>query len=108
MTPRKRPTRKTLAPVEKYQIWLTLLRGENTIIEAANTAGVDRATINRIRDVAKAGALDALARSKPGRGPKDPRDIEVEGLTADNTRLKEALAEMGVRLMLAEGKETWG
>jgi len=107
MIPAKRKPRTTLAPAEKYQIWMTLIGEENTIIEAANKAGVDRATITRIRDVAKAGALEALTKSRSGRSPKDPRETEIENLTAETVRLKDALAEMGVRLMLAEGKPLW-
>ena len=64
--PRKRRPKKVLSPSAKYEIWLQLLRGEATIGQAATTAGVDRSTIMRLRQVAKDGALAALAASKPG------------------------------------------
>ena len=100
-----RRSKRFLSPSQKYEIWLALLRGEVTTREAADRAGVDRSTIMRVRDVAKQGALDALAMSKPGvrQGP----DPELVAAKAEIARLSEALKEMGVRLMLAEGKERW-
>ena len=61
----------------------------------------------KLRTVAKQGALDALAASRPGvrQGAPDP---ELAAAQAEIARLSEALKEMGVRLMLAEGKERWG
>jgi transposase len=84
-----------------------LLRGEYSTVEAADRAGVDRSTIVKLRQVAKQGALDALAASRPGlkAGGVDP---ELAAARAEVARLPEALKEMGVRLMLAEGKERWG
>ena len=101
----RRPKR-VLSPSQKYELWLGLLRGEYTTAQAAERAGVDRTTIMRVRQVAKQGALDALAASKPGvrHGGVDP---ELAAARAEVARLSEALKEMGVRLMLAEGKERW-
>jgi hypothetical protein len=102
----RRPKR-FLSPSQKYEIWVGLLRGEFSTIEAAERAGVDRSTIMKVRTVAKQGALDALASSRPGvrRGGPDP---ELAAARAEISRPSEALKEMGVRLMLAEGKERWG
>jgi transposase len=102
----RRPKR-FLSPSQKYEIWIGLLRGEYTMAEAADRAGVDRSTILKLRTVAKQGALDALAASRPGvkTGGVDP---ELVAARAEIARLSEALKEMGVRLMLAEGKERWG
>ncbi|MGO9960845.1 MAG: hypothetical protein ACLP50_33520 [Solirubrobacteraceae bacterium] len=96
-----RRRKRFLSPSQRYEIWLGLVRGEYTTVEAAERAGVDRST------VAKQGALDALAASRPGikTGGVDP---EFAGARAEIARLSEALKEMGVRLMLAEGKERWG
>ena len=102
-----RKRKRFLAPQEKYEIWMQLLRGEVTVGEAADRAAVDRSTISKIREVARQGALDALAQSRPGR-PDKQRDIELEAARAETERLRAALAEMAVRLMLAEGKEPWG
>ncbi|MFV0315577.1 MAG: hypothetical protein ACK5O2_01270, partial [Microthrixaceae bacterium] len=78
-----------------------------TVTEAADRARVDRATVAKLREVAKAGALDALAQSRPGRREKQ-RDVEMDEAQAEIERLRTALAEMAVRLTLAEGKEPWG
>jgi len=101
-----RRRKRFLSPSEKYEIWVGLLRGEYTTVQAAERAGVDRTTIMRVRQVAKQGALDALAASKPGvrTGGVDPELTEAR---AEIARLSEALKEMGVRLMLAEGKGRW-
>lgn len=102
-----RRRKRFLTPQEKYEIWVQLLRGETTIMEAADRAGVDRSTIMKARQVAKQGALDALAASRPGvtAGGIDPELAEAR---AEIARLSEALKEMGVRLMLVEGKGRWG
>jgi transposase len=102
----RRPKR-FLSPSQKYEIWIALLRGEYTMAEAAERVGVDRSTIMKLRTVAKQGALDALAASRPGvkQAGVDP---ELVAARAEVARLTEALKEMGVRLMLAEGKERWG
>jgi len=102
----RRPKR-FLSPSQKYEIWIGLLRGEYTMAEAAERTGVDRSTIMKLRIVAKQGALDALAASRPGvkQAGVDP---ELVAARAEIARLAEALKEMGVRLMLAEGKERWG
>ena len=102
-----RKKKRFLAPQEKYEIWMQLVRGETTVSEAAERARVDRATIAKLKTVAREGALAALAASRPGRRGKE-RDIELEEARADAERLRTALAEMAVRLMLAEGKEPWG
>ncbi len=101
-----RRRKRFLSPSQKYEIWLGLLRGESTISEAADRAGVDRSTVMKLRVVAKQGALDALAASRPGvkAGGVDPELAEAR---AEIARLSEALKEMGVRLMLAEGKGRW-
>jgi transposase-like protein len=101
----RRPKR-FLSPSQKYEIWLALLRGELTTREAADRVGVDRSTIVRVKEVAKQGALDALAASKPG-GRHEGADPELVAARAEIARLSDALKEMGVRLMLAEGKERW-
>src|SRR5512132_3323681 len=72
-----RRAKRFLTPLQKYEIWLQLVRGETTIAEAADRYGVDRWTIMRLRTVAKDGALAALADSKPGVAAAR-RDVELE------------------------------
>jgi transposase len=102
-----RRAKRFLSPSRKYEIWLQLLRQETTISEAADRFEVDRSTIMRIREVARQGALEALATSKPGVQPTK-RDPELEAARAEATRLGEALKELAVRLLLVEGKGRWG
>ena len=101
-----RKNRRFLAPQEKYEIWMQLVKGETTVGEAADRSGVDRSTIAKLRDVAHQGALDALAQSRPGKRDKE-RDFELAAARAETERLRRALAEMAVKLTLAEGKEPW-
>ena len=61
--------RRRLSPVQKYEAFVQVLTGEMTVVECADHWGVDRSTIMRAREVAKKGALDALASSRPGRAP---------------------------------------
>jgi transposase len=98
-----RRRKRFLTSQEKYEIWLQLLRRESTIAEAAQRAGVDPGTVMKLREVAKQGALDALAASRPGVRHKGV-DRELAEAKAEIERLSKALTEMGVRLMLLEGK----
>ena len=82
-----RRRKRFLSPSQKYEIWLALVRGEVSTVEAADRAGVDRSTIVKLRQ-----------------GGPEP---ELAAARAEIARLSEALKEMGVRLMLAEGKERW-
>ncbi len=104
---RKRRLKRFLTPSAKYEIWLQLVRQELTMAEAAEANQVDRSTIVRIRQVAKDGALAALAASKPGVAGK-ARDAELAASQAEVARLSEAIKEMAVKLTLAEGKDGWG
>jgi transposase len=102
-----RRAKRFLTPLQKYEIWLQLIRGETTVGEAADRFGVDRSTIMRLRMVAKDGALAALSESKPG-VQQARRDVELEAARAEAARLGEALQELAVRLVLVEGKGRWG
>jgi hypothetical protein len=96
-----------LTPSQKYEIWLQLVRQETTVAEAASASQVDRSTIMRIKEVAKQGALAALAASKPGVKARE-RDFELEAAKAEIARLSEACKELAVKLTLVEGKDGWG
>src|SRR3954463_3106790 len=105
--PRGRRGKRFLSPSEKYEIWTSLVRGEYTIAAAAERAGVDRSTVMKLRSVARQGALEALAASKTGGKAGTGPDPELAAARAEIARLSEALKEMGVRLMLDEGKGRW-
>jgi hypothetical protein len=75
---RGRRAKRFLSPSQKYGLWLQLVTGELSQREAAERFGIDRSTVMRIRQVAKQGALAALAASTPGgaraaRTPSWPR-----------------------------------
>ena len=61
----------------------------------------------RIKQVAKEGALAALAASKPGVKGRE-RDYELEAAKAEIARLSEACKELAVTLTLVQGKDGWG
>jgi transposase len=100
---RGRRSKRFLGPSQKYEIWLQLIRQEVTVAEAAAAAQVDRSTIMRIKQVAKEGALAALAASKPGTAGRQ-RDYELEAAKAEIARLSQACKELAVKLTLVEGK----
>jgi transposase len=102
-----RRARRFLSPSQKDEIWLQLVRQETTIAEAADRLEVDRSTIMRMREIARQGALEALASSKPGVQPTR-RDAELEAARAEVARLGEAVKELAVKLTLVEGKGRWG
>ena len=102
-----RRAKRLLTPLQKYDIYLQLMRGEVTMAEAAAAAGVDRSTVLRIRQVAKDGALAALADSRPGI-KAGARDVELDAANVEIARLSETVKEMAVKLMLVEGKGGWG
>ncbi|MGS0686505.1 hypothetical protein ACVBEQ_15395 [Nakamurella sp. GG22] len=84
--------KRFLAPMQQYEIYLQLVR-EVTMAGAAAAAQVDRSTVLRIRQVAKDGALSALAESRPGIKP-GARDVELGAAKAEIARLSETVKEM--------------
>ena len=105
--PDRRRGRRRLSPVERYEAFVQVLAGEMTVAQCADHWGVDRSTIMRAREVAKRGALDALASSRPG-ARADGADPELVMARGEVARLGEALKEMAVKVTLLEGKERWG
>jgi transposase len=102
-----RRRKRFLTPAEKYQAFVQVLCGEMSVAQCAEHWGVDRSTIMKARDVAKQGALAALAASKPGLRA-DGVDFELLAARGEIARLSEALKEMAIKVTLLEGKERWG
>jgi transposase-like protein len=102
-----RRAKRFLTPLQKYEIWLQLLRGETTISEAADQWEVDRSTIMRLREVAKQGALAALAESRPGTRSKE-QDLELAQAKAEAARLGEATRGAGRQAAAGGGKRALG
>lgn len=103
----RRRGKRLLSPSQKYEIWLQLVRQEATVAEVAAAQQVDRSPIMRIKQVAKDGALAALAASRPGVKGRE-RDFELEQAKAEIARLSEACKELAVKLTLVQGEDGGG
>jgi transposase len=103
----KRRRKRSLTAEEKLQIWLELLSGESSQRDAAQRWGVDATTIMRIRRVARAGALQALAASRPG-VRANAEDAELAALRAEIARLEETVKEQAIELVVLRGKQRSG
>jgi transposase len=62
-----RRAKRFLSAEQKYDLWVRMLTGQLTTVQAAAEAGVDRTTIATLKRVARDGAIAALEASKPGR-----------------------------------------
>src|SRR5437867_3708690 len=103
----RRPKR-FLSAEQKYDLWVRMVTGQLTAVDAAAEAGVDRSTIMTLRKVAKDGAIAALQASKPGRRPSAQEVSEVAGLKAEVARLQGVIVEQAVELAALRGKTSWG
>jgi transposase-like protein len=100
--------RRALSAEEKLQIWLQLLAGEATQRQAAERWDVDPTTIMRIRRVARAGALSALAQSRPGVRAGGGEDAELAAARSEIARLEETVKEQAIELVALRGKRRSG
>jgi transposase-like protein len=105
---RGRRRKRALSAEEKLQIWLQLLSGEVSLRQAAERWEVDPTTIMRIRRVARAGALSALAQSKPGVRRDSGEDAELAAARAEIARLEETVKEQAIELVALRGKQRSG
>jgi transposase-like protein len=105
---RARKRKRALSAEEKLQIWLELVSGEATQRQAAERWNVDPTTIMRIRRVARAGALSALAQSRPGLRPGAGQDAELQAARAEIARLEETVKEQAIELVALRGKQRSG
>lgn len=103
----KRRRRRHLTPQEKYQLWQEVVARQGTQREIADRWGVDRSTVVHIVKLAKQGALDRLAASRPGRPGKDAAELALEDAQAEIARLRETITEQAVELHLFRGKDRW-
>ena len=77
MSSEQRKPKKLLTAEQKYDLWVRMLTGQITQVEAAAEAGVDRSVIARLRAVARDGAGSGFGfvqarptASVPGRGDR--------------------------------------
>ena len=99
-----RRRRRFLTPEQKYELWLAMVREDAIQRELADKWGVDRTTVVRIRQVAKQGALSALAASKPG-GASEGTAVELKAAEAEIARLTDTIKEQAVELAMLRGKQ---
>src|SRR5215216_690406 len=102
-----RRAKRFLSPSQKYELWLQLVTGELSQSEAAERFGIDRSTVMRIRQLAKQGALEALAASKPG-VRQASEAAELAAARAEIQRLGGAVKEQAIELMLLRGTSRCG
>ena len=88
--PSGRRAKRFLSPSEKFfQIWLSLVRGEYTISEAADRSGVDRSTVMKLRTVAppgRAGCAGGLRSPGCGRAAAQIRSWRRRGRRSPGCR----------------------
>ena len=94
-----------LSPSRKYDIYVQLMRGQTTVGAAAAQARVDRSTIMRLQQVARQGALQALAASRPGASGKPARDVKLDQARAEIDRLTRTVTEQAAGLVVPEKKK---
>ena len=99
--------RRRLSPIEKYEVFVSVLTGQATQREAADRVGVDRSTVVAACRTAKQGALDALVASVPGRPGMSREAAALEAAQAEIERLRATVTEQAVALHLHEGKARW-
>ncbi|MDP8928250.1 MAG: helix-turn-helix domain-containing protein [Actinomycetota bacterium] len=104
----KQGRRRRLTPQEKYQIWLEVVTGQGSQREIADKWNVERSTVVHVVKLAKEGALERLAASRPGRPGKSTADLALEDALAENARLRETITEQAIELHLHRGKGLWG
>ena len=109
MSSEQRKPKKLLTAEQKYDLWVRMLTGQITQVEAAAEAGVDRSVIARLRAVARDGAVAALGSSKPGRRRQSQAEAtEAAALRVEVERLGRTVVEQAVELAVLRGKTGWG
>lgn len=103
----RRRKKRRLTPQEKYQVWCEVLGGQGSQRDIADRWGVDRSTVVHIVKIAKQGALDRLALSKPGRPSKTTQQLALEDAETEIERLRATITEQAVELHLFRGKGAW-
>lgn len=104
-----RRAKRFLSAEEKYELWVRMLTGQITAVQAAVEAGVDRTTIATLKRVARDGAIAALEASRPGRRKATAgENAELARLRGEIERLSGAVVEQAIELAALRGKAAWG
>ncbi len=99
--------KRRLSAVEKYEVFLAVISGQETQRQVADRYGVDRSVVVLACKTARQGALDALAASLPGRPGRPGVDPALAEARAEIERLRATVTEQAVALHLHEGKARW-
>src|SRR5688572_8361377 len=109
MTVTGRRAKRFLSAEQKYDLWLRMLTGQLTAVQAAAEAGVDRTTIATLKRFARDGAIAALEASRSGRRNLAPGEsAELIRLRGEVDRLQGAVVEQAIELAALRGKSAWG
>ena len=109
MSSTERRGKRFLSAEQKYDLWVRMLTGRITTVQAAIEAGVDRSTIMTLKRVARDGAIAALEASKPGRRKATAgENAELARLRGEVDRLSGAIVEQAIELAALRGKSVWG
>jgi len=102
-----RRRKRMLTAEQKYELWLSMVRGEGTQRELAARWGVDRSTVIRAAEVAKHGALSALEAAKPGKpgATVNPHAEELRDARDEIEQLTEVIKEQAIELAMLRGKQ---
>jgi transposase len=104
-----RKPKRFLTAEQKYDLWVRMLTGQVTQVQAAAEAGVDRTVIGWLRQVARDGAIAALQASRPGQTKVSAAEAsELVKLAAELDRLGAVVIDQAVELAVMGGKSSWG
>jgi hypothetical protein len=104
-----RRAKRFLSAEQKYDLWVRMLTGQLTAVQAAAEAGVDRTTIATLKRVARDGAIAALEASRPGRrNVAAGESAELARLRGEVDRLSTVIVEQAIELAALRGKAAWG
>src|SRR5215207_5052499 len=93
MSSSQRRAKRFLTAEQKYDLWVRMLTGQISTVQAAAEAGVDRTTIA------------ALEASRPGRRQHTAgENAELARLRGDVERLSAAIVEQAIELAALRGK----
>lgn len=99
--------RRRLSAAEKYEIYVSVVTGQETQRQVADRFGVDRSVVVLACKTARQGALDALAASVPGRPGQRGQDAALAAAQVEIERLRATVTEQAIALHLHEGKGVW-
>lgn len=99
--------RRALSAEKKYAILEELRQNNVSKADVLRREGLYTADIQRYEDVARKGAINALAQSRPGRKKKIEQEVSIdafEALKLEHSRKEKALAELATEFTILKKK----